>query len=230
MMSMTVDVTVHVSGTTRITLRDGVTLSVGSNVVVEGLALPDKSVKAGAIEVMAGPPAPGRPVEFLGPIMSLPVSGTVGVWKVGMHTVNVSTTTRIDNDGKPIKVGDFAHVEGILQPDGSVNARNIEIHHVGPVVPPRNYIKFYGEVTVVPTTTNHVGDWTVNGLTVHVSATTRIVLDTPTFPALPFRAEVKGILNPDGTVDALQIEIDSKSPHAPKSGLGTASAVAHSTQ
>ncbi len=230
MMSGTVDVTVHVSGVTKITLEDGVTLSVGSNVQVEGLIQPDKSVTASEIDVQSGPPMPGKRIEFLGQIMSLPVSGTVGVWTVGTYTVNVSSTTHIDNDGKPIKVGDFANVEGILATDGSVNAQNIEIHHSNKLPPTQSYIKFYGDVTVVPTTTNHVGDWTVNSITVHVSTTTKIDFEGSTFPTVPFRAEVKGILNSDGSVTAIQIEIDSSSSSSPRSGLGRASAVSRTTK
>jgi len=203
---------------------------VGSNVKVEGLLLADKSVNASEIQVMSGPGVPGKKIEFFAQIMSLPVSGTVGIWTVGTYTVNVSATTHIDNDGKPIKVGDFANVEGILLMDGSVDARGIEVHHNNKMPPPKNYLKFYGDVTLVPTTTNHVGDWTVNGITVHVSATTKIDLDGSAFPTMPFRAEVKGILNSDGSVDAIQIEIDSSASFSSKSGLGRASAVSHPTQ
>lgn len=227
-VNVTVDVVVHVSSSTKITLEDGATLAVGSHVKVEGLGLPDKSVRASEIEVLSGPPSPGKRIEFVGPIVSLPVSGTVGVWVVGFHTVHVSTTTRIANDGKPIKVGDFAHVEGILLADGSVNARNIEIHHVNKLPPPKNYIKFYGTVTAVPSTNNHVGDWTVNSITVHVSTTTRIDLHGKPFPAVPFRAEVKGILNNDGSVDAIHIDIGSFMSNLP--GLGSASAVSRTTE
>ena len=225
-----IDVTVHVSATTRIIVRDGVTLTVGSEVKVDGLVLPDKSVRAGEIEIL-GTPTIGKPIQFFGVITQLPVSGTVGIWKVGMFTVNVSTTTQIDNPGgKPIKVGDFAHVEGIVMPNGSVNARHIEIHHFNTTPPPTHYIKFYGLVTQVPATPNHVGDWKVNGITVHVSTTTQIVLLGSTFPSVPFRAEVKGILNPDKSVNALQIVIDNKNAVTPASGLGSATAVAHGDQ
>lgn len=229
-LSATVDVTLHVTGATKVTLEDGATLAVGSNVRVEGYRLPDESIDAGEIEVYSGPPVAGKKIEFLGQIISLPVSGTVGTWAVGTFTVNVSANTRIDNDGKPIKVGDFAQVEGILQPDGSVNAREIEIHHSNSPTPPKNYIKFYGEVTVVPATPNHVGDWTINAMTVHVSNTTKIHLEGTAFPSVPFRAEVKGILNSDGTVNAVQIEIDSHSSSSPKSGLGRASAISRTAK
>lgn len=230
MMSPTVDVTVHVSAMTRITLEDNVTLTVGANVKVEGLALPDKSVNASEIEVFANAPMPGKQIEFFDQIMSLPISGTVGTWTVGTFMVNVSATTHIESEGKPIQVGDFARVEGILQTDGSVNAKSIEVHHKNKIAPPKNFIKFYGDVTVVPATANHVGDWTINTITVHVTTTTKIDLDGSSFPTVPFRAEVKGILNSDGSVDAIQIEIDSHSSSGATSRLGRASAVSRTTQ
>lgn len=229
-MSQMLDVTVHVSSKTEIDREDGATLGVGSQVQVEGSLLSDKSVRASDIEVTSSPTSSGKPIEFFDEILSLPSSGTVGTWMVGTYTVNVMSTTHIDNDGRPINVGDFAQVDGILQSDGSVNARSIEIHHHNSTSPSKNYIKFYGDVTIVPSTTNHIGDWTVNGTLVHVSATTTIDLDEGGFPTLPFRAEVKGTLNADGSVDAIQIEVDSHNGTDGTSRLGRASAVSRTTQ
>lgn len=195
-------VTVHVSSATTINQDKGA-VKVGAFVKVEGWVLPDRTVNARAIEVLTPPPPPGLPVEFMGRIEQLPASGLIGDWVVSGRTVHVSAQTRIENRDKA-QVGAFVRVKGIALADQTVNALEIEVRSNVPP-PPVRYIRFYGVVQELPGTNGWVGNWKVNGLTVQVTAQTQ-VRQTNGAPAVGKPVEVKGILQNDGTVNAVQIE------------------------
>ena len=193
-------VTVHVSSTTTINQEHGA-VKVGAFVKVEGWLLPDRSVNARYIEVVSPHITPGHPIEFFGKIEQLPTTGLIGDWTVTGRTVHVNQQTKIDHPEK-VKVGVFVRVKGIAQSDGSINALEIEVRGEPP--PPVRYIKFYGIIQGLPAS-GLIGDWTVNGLTVHVTSTT-VIDQSQGAPAVGKPVEVKGILNNDGTVNALKIE------------------------
>src|SRR5215475_2408964 len=66
--------------------------------------------------------------------------------------------------------------------------------------------EFTGIISALPNTSNLVGDWTVAGRTVHVTAATEIERDGGD-PAVGKIAEIEGTLNNDGSVSATEIEI-----------------------
>ncbi|MBI5303319.1 MAG: hypothetical protein HY868_14385 [Chloroflexi bacterium] len=215
-------VTVHVTSATNIIQEEG-QAKVGAFVKVEGWVLPDRTVIAREIEVKTPPPPPGLPVEFFGRIEQLPASGLIGDWTVSGRTVHVSAQTKIEHPEKA-KVGAFVHVKGTALTDGTVNAREIEVRSDVPptITPPVRYIRFYGIVQELPNTTGWIGDWKVNGLTIHVTAQTQVQQSNGA-PAVGKPVEVKGILQNDGTVNALRIE--TKRPITTTNTFGSASAV-----
>jgi hypothetical protein len=223
--AITRTVTVHVSAATEIDQSAG-EAKVGAFVKIEGLALPDRTVNAREIQVMTPPPPPvGRPIEFFGKIDRLPTSGLIGDWVVSSRTVHVSAATRIIHP-ELARVGAFVKVHGTVLADGTVNAQEIEVRNVAPP-PPIKYIKFYGIVQELPSTTGWIGDWKINGLTVHVTSTT-IIRQTSGAPAVGKPVEVKGILQNDGTVNAIVLE--TKPGNVTASPFGRADAIAVSTK
>lgn len=221
--TQSINVTVHVSATTKIEQTDG-KAQVGAFVKVEGNKQADGSVKAHEIEVKSGKPGTGTKVEFYGKIESLPAAGLIGDWKVNGQTIHVTNTTKIDQKKGQAQVGAFVQVEGLAQADGSVNAHEIEIRTSTGNPPPSNtkYIKFYGVIQTLPAS-GVIGDWTVNGLKVHVDAATKIEPKSSA-PAIGGRVEVKGVLQADGSVNALKLEV--KPASASSGSFGKAGAVA----
>src|SRR5262249_7502549 len=66
--------------------------------------------------------------EFRGTIQSLPnTAGFIGDWVVNGRTVRVSSRTEIERKSAQVAVGAFVEVEGCLQTDGSVLAKEIEV-------------------------------------------------------------------------------------------------------
>jgi len=223
--SVTRTVTVHVSTATEIDQSHG-NVKVGAFVKVEGLGLPDRTVNAQKIAVVEPPPPPvGKPIEFFGKIDSLPTSGLIGDWVVSSRTVHVSSTTHIIHP-ELAQVGAFVKVKGIVLSDGTVNAQEIEVRNA-PQPPPVKYIRFYGIVQQLPTTTGWIGDWKISGLTVHVTSTT-IIRQTSGAPAVGKPVEVKGVLQNDGTVNALVIE--TRPGNVSNSPFGKAEAFSLPTQ
>jgi hypothetical protein len=218
MSMMTTTVTVHVTNTTQVDEEHG-KVAVGVTVKVEGVVQSDKSVNAGEIDVVFAPPSPGQSVEFLGRIQQLPTGTLIGDWVVSDRTVHVAASTQIDEEHAKAVVGAFVKVKGILQADKSVNATEIQVR-AGPPPPPTRYIKFYGVVQEVPAS-GVVGTYKINGLTVNVTAQTKIEHGPIVVNAI---VEVKGVLQTDGTVDALKIEVKGMAPKA-NSLFGRSSAV-----
>ncbi|MFY9574493.1 MAG: DUF5666 domain-containing protein [Blastocatellia bacterium] len=193
--------TVHVSNSTRIKMEHGL---VALNVFVEvkGSQQADGSVTATEIEVQS-PQQAGHKIEFQGNIQTLPIGGLIGDWVVSGRTVHVSSDTRIkDKDEVVAAVGVFVEVKGALQPDGSVNATEIDLE-AGPGV--IREVKFSGFISALPAS-GLIGDWMVSGRAVHVTNDTRIKLEQG-LVALNAFVEVEGVLRGDGSVDASEIEV-----------------------
>lgn len=198
--------TVHVDATTRIEQEHGA-VAVGSYVEVKGWSQADGSVNATKIEVKAGAGGSGGSTKFYGTVEQLPASGLVGTWIVSGRTVLVSASTRIDQEDGPVAVGAYVEVEGLLQPDGSVNATKIEVKSSASGGSSGGYVKFYGVIEDLPAT-GWIGDWLVSGRTVHVDATTRVEEKNGSV-RIGASVEVKGIQQADGSVNAAKIEIKS---------------------
>ena len=142
--------------------------------------------------------------EITGPIISLPnTAGFIGQWQVGRTKVNVTSNTRIEQDRGRIAVGAIIEVEGVKQNDGSINAQKIEVRIGAPNGIPT---KFSGKIEDLPSTPGRVGDWTVAGKIIHVTAATKIEQDRGQV-AVGVNVEIEGLAQNDGSINALEIEV-----------------------
>ena len=98
--------------------------------------------------------------------------GFIGDWTVSGRTVRVSSATEIEQEDGQVMVGATVEVEGFVQTDNSVMAKEIEVESG-----PGKEFEFRGVVEVLPDTMGRIGDWTVSGTVVHVSAATMIKQD-----------------------------------------------------
>ena len=218
-LTQTITATVHVSSATKIEQEDGAA-AVGATVKIEGMKQSDGSINAGEIEVLKGAPAIGNQVEFLGKVEAMSGSGLIGDWTINGRTVHVTAQTKVEQEHGKAAVGATVKVEGILQADGSVNAKEIEVRvGNGTPPPPSNLIKFYGMVNSMPGS-GTVGTWQISGLTVNVSATT-VIEHGPA--SVGSNVEVKGVLQSDGSVNAVKIEVKT-STSKPTALFGPSSA------
>jgi hypothetical protein len=216
--------TVHVTGSTRIEQEDGL-VAIRAVVKVEGFTRSDNSIDAAEIEVKTGSGSDdsgggsgdddGQP-QFKGTIQSLPgTAGFVGEWRVGGRTVRVTASTRIEAEYGPVAVGAFVEIKGLFRTDGSMDATKIEVKSSVSGDDGRDELK--GAIQSLPDGSGFVGDWRVNGRTVHVSATTILNQEHGAF-AVGALVEVKGALRADGSMDAARIEVQSGSSGSPGDG------------
>ncbi|GBD08505.1 hypothetical protein HRbin22_00745 [Candidatus Thermoflexus japonica] len=164
-------------------------VAVGDWVEVKGFLQGDGSILAREIRVKKAPKS--IQVEFKGTVEEILPNG----YRVSGITVVVTTTTRVDG---PIAVGTFVEVKGVFQPDGSVLALHIHVER-----PEREKAEVEFKGTVEELLPN---GYRVSGRTVAVTTTTRIdgPITVGTF------VEVKGILQPDGTILALRIHVEDE--------------------
>ncbi len=143
-------------------------------------------------------------VEFFGPIISLPnTADFTGEWVVGRTKITVTKDTKINQErGKPA-IGALVEVEGKRGQGNVITASEIEVK-LSPAggLP----IKFIGKIEELPSTPGRIGDWKVSGKTIRVSATTRIEEDRAKV-AVGALVEVEGLLQTDGSINALEIEV-----------------------
>jgi hypothetical protein len=62
-----------------------------------------------------------------GVVEAMPPDGMVGTWQIGGKTVQVTETTRIDQEMGQLGVGVAVEVEGLTQSDGSIVASELEV-------------------------------------------------------------------------------------------------------
>ena len=203
--------TIHVSASTRIETNDG-PVAVGAFVEVEGSMRADGSMDATKIEVKSNPAGGDGRDELKGTINSLPnTAGFVGDWNVAGRTIHVSTATAIDTEHGAVAVGAFVEVNGVQQPDGSINATRIEVNPSsgnggGDSTNEGQPTAFKGTIEALPNTADLTGDWIVKGRTVHVVSSTKRNREHGTF-AVGVRVKVKGMLMSDGSVVATKIQV-----------------------
>lgn len=146
--------------------------------------------------------------ELNGAITVLPSAAAfIGDWTVAGKIVHVTATTKIDQENGSVAVGAFVEVKGAVQNDGSVNATTIEVK-LG--TGGGSETKLTGSVESIPSTPNRVGDWKIAGKTVHVSATTLLHQESTPI-AVGVIVQVEGLLQGDGSINALEIEAKSGS-------------------
>ncbi len=203
--------TVHVTSMTRIKQEHG-PVAVGAYVGVKGWLQTDGSVNATKIETKSSPGGDTGEdngyFEFYGTIESLPTTpGWTGDWVVSGRTVHVTSMTRIEQEHGPVAVNAYVEVKGRQQADGSVDASKIEVKiGAGGGGQGRSYMEFYGIVEGMPAN-GLIGDWVVDGRTVHADAATRFEQEHGPI-TLGAYVKVKGWLETDGSVSATKIEVE----------------------
>jgi hypothetical protein len=195
--------TVHVTSSTRIDQEEG-SPAVGRRVEVEGMLRPDGSVTATEVEVKEGNADDLNNFEFRGRVETLPsATNFVGDWVVAGRTVHVTSSTSIQTVAGPVAVGVPVKITGTVLSDGSIAARKVQTERNDHI----SFFEFEGTVQTLPAIPGLLGDWVVGGRTVHVTSLTRI--DTEDCPiAAGSRVEVKGVVRADGSVDAVKVECD----------------------
>ena len=205
--------TVRVSATTYIKQDKG-PVATGDKVKVEGDRRADGSVDAYKIEDNSnsnGDNGDGNgDVEFKGAIESLPnTPGRIGEWSVGGRRVNLAAGVIIKPDNVAVAVGFIVTVKGSMRQDGQgnlIDAKMITVESKGGGN--GSMVEFQGSVETLPGTAGQIGVWTVGGRKVNVSATTKINLESGPV-TVGSSADVKGALLPDGSVNAMKINVES---------------------
>jgi hypothetical protein len=208
--------TVNVTSSTTFPAGQLASIAVGGTVNIEGILNADGSITALKISLQGTPPAPpSAGYDVKGAVAALPgTTGQIGTWTVGTVSVIVSATTLFPA-GQPasIAVGTQVDVDGTLNTNGTVTATKIAAVNVTPV----SGYNFSGSVTALPGTTGQIGNWTVGGKTVTVTASTLFPAGQLTSIVVNSSVvEVSGVLNADGTVTALRISLEA-TPEPPTS-------------
>jgi hypothetical protein len=209
--------TVHVTSATQIDQEEG-KVAVGAVVEVKGLQRTDGSVDAQEIQVQE---AEQEDVNFKGTIMTLPnTTGFIGDWSVGGKTIHVTSTTKIDQEEGPVMVGALVSVEGVMRPDGSIDATKIEVLSNPNGEDGRSELE--GTIQSLPNTPGFIGDWKVGARTVHVTAAT-VIDQEHGMVAVGAQVDVKGTLQSDGSLTAAKIEVKApeqeEEPEASMKGM-----------
>jgi hypothetical protein len=206
---------VQTNGSTTFDQEDG-SIGVGALVEVKGVTQTDGSVLATKIEVDSGvgsPPGggPGMPGDgedegdFTGPIQSLPPSGLLGTWVVAGKSVQVVSTTRLEQEDGGFAVGALVEVEGLVDASGAIVASKIELKSggaSGPQEPPED-LEMEGTIESLPG--GLIGTWQVAGRSVIVTAATELDAENGAF-AVGITVEVQGSLDASGAINASKIE------------------------
>lgn len=132
------------------------------------------------------PVTPTLKIEFTGIVEAIGADS----WTVGGRVVAVNADTQI---GAGIAVDDEVKVTAVLQPDGTLLARKIELR--------RQSIKFVGLVQAILSDT-----WTIDGQTVHLDSRTKIKGDITVGDYVTVHAFKQG----DGSLLAREIKLETK--------------------
>ena len=159
-------------------------------------------------------------MEFYGVVQALPEDGLIGDWTVNETTVRVYATTKIEQEYGPVAIGSCVEVEGTVQADGSVDAREIEVKSSASGCSSSDpswdeSVSFYGLVQEVPAG-GILGEWRIGGRTVVVDQSTEVDFDGM-MPQPNSCVEVDGRLLSDGAVLAREID---RQDSAAKCGMG----------
>ena len=193
---------IRVTNTTRINQERGAP-AVGAIVELEGTMDSAGLITATVIEVKYRPSI-GLPTTFNGAIETLPSTpGRIGDWKIGGKTVHVTQTTKLLPTNGNFAIDSQVEVVGVLMNDGTIGALVITLK---PVVTPNSQAKFSGIVEKLPSTAGRIGDWTVSGRIVHVTAATQIKQERGEV-AVGSLVDVEGTRQNDGSINAAKIEV-----------------------
>ena len=209
--------TVNVTSATVFPTGQLATIIAGSTVNIDGILNADGSVTALRISLQGTPSTPpSKGYDLHGAVTALPgTTGQIGKWTVGTVTVIVSSTTLFP-PGEPasIAIGTQVDVNGTLNSDGTVTASKIS----AVTAPQATGYNFSGAVTLLPGTTGQIGNWTVGGKTVTVTASTLFPAGQLATIIVGTVVDVAGVLNPNGSVTALRISVENTPEPPPSSG------------
>src|SRR5574341_1558461 len=164
---------VRVTASTEIERENNAQIVVGANAEVEGSLQTDGSVNAEEIKVKSGAGG-GSNFSFSGNVEELPnTTGRLGDWKVSGIVVHVMATTFIKQENGPVAIGSRVEVEGVRRADGSVDAYKIEVKSESG----SGSFEFIGTIETLPSASGRIGQWSVGGRIVNVTAGTRIKPD-----------------------------------------------------
>lgn len=169
-------------------VADDGTLMARSIYKIPNMPPQDRVVFSGFITEIQEPGNEGDPTMWV-VTSRLEHNGEAQTW-----TVWVSDDTDIVPDDADVQVGSWVKGYGEPNEDGSVNALGVQV-----VAAPR--ISFAGEIQQRPKT-GVIGDWVIEGVTVHVTDDTRVVGDPANWNGY---AQGYGSLKPDGSVTAIVI-------------------------
>jgi hypothetical protein len=196
---------VRVTSGTRIETENG-PVAVGAFVEVKGTTRADGSIDATKIEIKSNVAGGDGRDELKGTIEALPnTANFIGNWRVSGRTVSVSAATVIDREHGAVAVGAFVEVHGAIQPNGSINATKIEVK-TGVEDREGSNVNFKGSIEALPNSSDLMGDWMINGRTVHVTSSTRLKAEHGAFRA-GTRVKVKGVQMASGAVVATRIQV-----------------------
>jgi hypothetical protein len=200
--------TVHVTSSTLIRPSTGA-ITVGTFVEVEGNLRTDNTIDASSVEVERAE-GNGNLTPFFalfGTVEQLPnTTNFVGDWVVSGRTIHVSTSAQILTNHRPLVVGSFVRVVGVLRTDGSIDATQIQVKRSDDTSRLVNFFEMFGNVQSVPAS-GQVGDYVISGVTVHATSATHFAPADKTV-AVGSRVKVVGNLLPDGTLNAAAIVVE----------------------
>jgi uncharacterized protein (TIGR03437 family) len=197
---------IKVTSSTRLVTTGNGQFAIGSMVEGTGLQMADGTITATLLVLKPETP-PVLPVKFSGVIEKLPTAeGRIGEWTISGRKVGVNAQTEIVSDKAPVAVGTHVDVEGTLS-QGMILATKIETKPTPPAPPMR--VIFRGKIEKLPMTTGLVGDWTVSGRTVTVSAQT-VIKPNVAAAKVGLLVVVYGTSNGNGPVAASLLEIKSE--------------------
>ena len=189
-------------------------IGIGAVVEVQGTAQADGSILAEEIDVkvgVGGPPPggpgmPGDEGELIGPIQSLPANGLLGLWQVAGRTVQVVSTTTLEQEEGGFAIGAIVEVEGLPDANGVIIASKIELRSGGAPAPqpePED-VEIVGTIDALPAN-GLIGTWQVAGRAVVVTTATELDAENGAF-AVGVTVKVEGSLDSTGALVAAQIE------------------------
>jgi hypothetical protein len=142
-------------------------------------------------------------LEFTGFIEALPATADlVGDWTVSGTIVHVTTSTELEQEHGPFAVGAAVNVEGQVEADGSVTAREVETEDADDV--DDDSMILTGTATSVPNG-DHTGTWRVSNHRVRVNAGTAIVHERRLDDGS--RVRVFGTFRPNGSIKAAKVVV-----------------------
>lgn len=197
---------VHVSVLT-VLEQASVPLEIGVRVEVEGAQLTDGSVNADVIETKSEPSV--GPFEFTGTIESLSsAANRLGVWAISGRKVNITNATRINQNQVPIGIGVAVQVQSLVRPNGSVDVLELEtrLENDGSMI--GRFSEFYGTIEALNLPSKQLGAWLISGRKVNITPMT-VIERSEIGIAVGARVEVKGVTQPDLSINATRIVLKS---------------------